>query len=98
MLLMGRGSAPTAVAEPYVQPTLNMTLGLNDTAVPGNRISLELKGVKFESWGVNVPEDDFVMESVNFKALTIRVLDREAPSGGGEAVAAAPSFSENGTA
>ena len=28
-----------------------------------------LKGVKFESWNFSLPEDDFVMESVSFRAL-----------------------------
>jgi hypothetical protein len=91
-LLQGRGSAPTAVAEPYVQPTFNMTLALNDPAVPGNTASLELKGVKFQNWTYALPEEEFVMENVTFRALTIRVLDKEAPAGGGEATAKAPTF------
>lgn len=94
MLLMGRGSAPSAIAEPFVQPTFNMTVALSDPAVPGNSVSLELKGVKFQNWSFTLPEDDFVLEKVSFKALTIRVVDREAPEGGGEAVSSAPSFAE----
>jgi hypothetical protein len=97
-LLQGRGSAPTEIAEPYVQPTFNMTVSLNDPAVPGNSAALELKGVKFQNWAYALPEDDFVMENVTFKALAIRVLDAEAPAGGGEAVAKAPEFPETATA
>lgn len=98
-LLLGRGAAPTRISEPYVQPTFNMTVSLNDPAVPGNTASLELKGVKFQNWSFAMPEDDFVMENVAFQALTISVLDREAPPDGGEAVAKAPgSFSESATA
>lgn len=98
-LLLGRGAAPTLIAEPYVQPSFNMTLALNDPSVPGNTASLELKGVKFQNWSISVPEDDFVMHNVTFQALTISVLDREAPEGGGEAVAQAPSsFSESANA
>lgn len=97
-LLQGKGSAPTAVAEPYVQPTFNMTVSLNDPAVPGNTAGLELKGVKFQNWAYSLPEENFVMENVTFKALAIRVLDRQAPAGGGEAVATAPEFPETATA
>jgi hypothetical protein len=97
-LLQGRGSAPTAVSEPYVQPTFNMTIALNDPAVPGNTAGLELKGVKFQNWGYALPEEDFVMENVTFKALTIRVLDNESADGDGEAVAKAPEFSDTATA
>ena len=96
-LLQGRGSRPTAQPEPYPQPTFNMNLILNDPAVPGNTVSLALEGVKFRSWGLVVPEDDFVMENVAFKALVIRVVDQAAPEGGGDAVAQVPEF-PSGTA
>ena len=96
-LLQGRGSAPSNIAEPYVQPTFNMTVALNDPAVPGNSVSLELKGVKFQNWSYALPEDDVVMENLDFRALTIRVLDRQGASGGGEATSTSPSFSD-GTA
>ena len=90
-LLLGRGASPTRVAEPYVQPSFNMTVALNDPSVPGNTASLEMKGVKFQNWSFATPEDDFVMENVSFQALTISVVDREAPEGGGESVAQSPS-------
>jgi hypothetical protein len=89
-LLLGRGAAPTQIAEPYVQPSFSMRLSLNDPAVPGNTASLELKGVKFQNWGYAMPEDDFVLENLNFKALTISVVDQSAPPDGGEAVAQVP--------
>jgi len=94
VLLMGRGSAPTAIAEPYVQPSFIMTLRLNDPAHPGNTISLELGGVKFQNWHYTLPEDDFVVEDLRFKALTIRAIDREGgdETGGGEATPTAAGF------
>jgi hypothetical protein len=97
-LLLGRGASPNNIAEPYVQPTFNMTVSLNDPSVPGNTAGLELKGVKFQSWSYSLPEEDFVMENITFQALAIRVLDREAPAGGGEAVAKAAEFPESATA
>ncbi|MFQ5420948.1 MAG: hypothetical protein ACE5EY_11380 [Anaerolineae bacterium] len=79
-LLMGKGAGPNTTPEPYVHPTFNMTLALNDPAVPGNTASLEVKGVKFQSWAYALPEDDFVMENLAFKALAIRVIDTESSS------------------
>jgi hypothetical protein len=96
-LLQGRGSSPTSQAEPYVQPTFNMAVTLSDPAVPGTSVSLELKGVKFQNWSYSMPEEDFVMENVTFKALTIRIIDKQAPAGGGEAVAQNASFPETAT-
>lgn len=95
-LLLGRGANPTQVAEPYPQPAFSMSLKLNDPAVPGSTASLELKGVMFENWAYALPEDDFVLENVSFKALTISVVDAERPAGGGDAVAKAPTFEAAG--
>lgn len=94
MLLMGRGSAPSAQSEPYVQPSFNMTLSLKDMAHPGNTVSLEIGGVKFQNWHYTLPEDDFVVENLCFKALTIRALDREGgdDAAGGEAQPTTASF------
>lgn len=97
-LLMGRGVSPSNIAEPYVQPTFNMTVSLNDPAFPGNTVGLELKGVKFQSWAYGLPEEDFVMENITFKALAVRVVDRQGGSGGGEATAQAPAFPESDSA
>lgn len=86
-LLLGRGVAPSAQAEPYVQPTFSITLRLKDPARPANSLTLEIGGVKFQNWHYTLPEDEFVMENLCFKALTIRVLDRDgsgADSAGGE--------------
>jgi hypothetical protein len=99
-LLLGRGASPNNVAEPYVQPVFNMVVSLNDPAVPGNTAALELKGVKLQNWGYAMPEEDFVMENVTFKALGISVRDSEAAAGGGggEPIALAPTFPETATA
>jgi hypothetical protein len=86
LLLLGRGAAPTAIAEPYVQPAFTMSLRLNDPARPGNSLNLEIGGVKFQNWHFTLPEDEFVMEDLCFRALTVRVIDREGGGdGGGEA-------------
>jgi len=76
-LLLGKGANPTQSSEPFPEPVLAMQLTLQDQAVPGNRCEVDLEGVKFENWGFSIPENDFVMENVTFKALNIRVHDEE---------------------
>lgn len=92
MLLLGRGAAPTAIAEPYVQPAFSISLKLADPAHPGNSLTLEIGGVKFENWRFTLPEDEFVVENLCFRALTIRAVDREGGGGGGEAAPTAVAF------
>jgi hypothetical protein len=91
-LLLGRGASATQVAEPYALPVFNLTVTLADPAVPGNALTLELGGVRFQNWSYGLPEDDFVMENLTFKALTISVVDKEAPAGGGDATPKTPAF------
>jgi hypothetical protein len=93
-LLLGRGASPSNIAEPYVQPAFGISLALNDPAAPGSSATLELKGVKFENWTYALPEQEVVLENITFKALTISVVDKEAPAGGGDAVAKAPTFED----
>lgn len=91
-LLLGRGASSTNIAEPYVEPTFNMSVLLSNPEVPGTTVGLELKGVKFQNWAYALPEDDFVVENATFKALTISIVDKQAPAGGGQASAIAPKF------
>jgi hypothetical protein len=91
-LLLGRGANPNNIDEPYVQPALMMQVVLQDPAVPETRSVLTLEDVKFENWAYAMPEDDFVMENVSFKALRIRVQDEEAPSAGAQRAVKVPQF------
>jgi hypothetical protein len=76
-LLLGKGALPEREAEPYPQPSFNLMLDLKDPAVPATSSTLIVHGVKLENWAYNLPEDDFVMESVSFKGLFITVEDKE---------------------
>jgi hypothetical protein len=53
-----------------LQPKFNMllTLGANR---PGEGVTVTLFNVHFDDWSLVVPEDDFVMEKVTFKALRV---------------------------
>jgi hypothetical protein len=70
-LLLGRGANPNTVAEPFVQPAFLMVLNLEDPADPSFAQSLWISGVKLQDWSFSMPEDDFVMENVTFRALDI---------------------------
>jgi hypothetical protein len=77
LLLLGRRAKSANQPAIYPQPAFQIFVTLNDPAVPNNTAVLLLDGVKFQNWGFTMPEDDFVMENVTFRALTISILDSE---------------------
>lgn len=70
-LLLGDGAQSPPPTQSIPQPSFNMVINLQNPALPDNSSTLVLFGVKFESWDFMLPEDDFVMESVSFKALRL---------------------------
>lgn len=73
-LLLGE-AADSRPAASWAQPAFNITLLVQNPAVPGVNNTVTLHDVKIESWIYNMPEDDFVLESVNFQALYLTVAD-----------------------
>ena len=73
-LLLGE-AADSRPASSFVQPTFNITLLAENTAVPGVRSTITLHDVKIGSWVYTIPEDDFLMEEVIFQALYLSVED-----------------------
>jgi hypothetical protein len=77
-LLLGEGSkSPPPTAE-MAQPSFNIVVNLKNPAIPGNSSTVTVFGVKIDSWSFNLPEDDFVMEAVTFKALRISSAETSA--------------------
>jgi hypothetical protein len=81
-LLLGRKSFLPDTTEPFVQPAFNIVLRLQDPAIvaeDGGPVAAELvvNGVKFHNWSYQLPEDDFVIEKVTFKALSVEIRDVE---------------------
>jgi hypothetical protein len=74
-LMLGAGAEPSRPAGAFVSPAFNLSLRLEDAAKPGNHSTVTVHGVKLDSWAVNVPEDEFVLERATFKALWISVED-----------------------
>lgn len=73
-LLLGEAADSRPQAS-WVQPAFNIAVLLENSAAPGVRNTLTLHDAKIDSWVVDVPEDDFVMESVSFQALYLSVGD-----------------------
>jgi len=73
-LLLGE-AATQRPAGSWVQPAFNITLLVQNPSAPDVRNTLTLHDVKIENWTYTIPEDDFVLESVDFQALYLSVQD-----------------------
>ena len=76
-LLLGE-AASSRPAGTFVSPAFNLDLRMENPSRPGTATAVTLHGVKIQNWSYQIPEDDFVMERVDFKALWISVEDTEA--------------------
>jgi hypothetical protein len=77
-LMLGDGASGSRPAGSFVSPTFNLSLRMENVAVPGNVSTVTVHSVKLDQWGFTMPEDDFVMEQIGFQALWIGVEDAEA--------------------
>jgi len=76
-LMLGEGGGGTRPQASFVSPTFNLSLRMENSGFPGNTSTVSVHGVKLDRWSFTMPEDDFVMEQVGFKALWIGVEDAE---------------------
>ena|SRR5579872_3168011 len=60
----------------WVQPSFNIAVQVANPAVPSVQSILTVHNVKFDTWSYNLPEDDFLMESLTFQALFVTVEDK----------------------
>jgi hypothetical protein len=70
-LLLGEGAQSPPPAENTAQPTFNIVINMKNPSLPDNGSIVTLFGVKFDSWSFRLPEDDFIMEGITFKAMRI---------------------------
>jgi hypothetical protein len=73
-LLLGEAATARPAAS-WTQPAFNITLLVENAAVPGVRSTITLHDVKIDSWTYQMPEDEFVMERTSFQALYLSVAD-----------------------
>lgn len=76
-LMMG-DAADSRPAGSFLSPSFNLSLRLENPGLAGTTATLTVMGVKLESWSYSLPEDDFVMEKVTFRALWVKVEDTTA--------------------
>jgi hypothetical protein len=74
-LMLGDGGGGTRPAGAFVSPSFNLSLRAENNAFPGNSATVTVHGVKLDGWSYDMPEDDFVLEQVTFKALWISAAD-----------------------
>ena len=76
--LMLGDAADSRPAGTFVSPSFNLSLRLENPSLPGAASTVTVMGVKLEEWNYALPEDDFAMEKVNFRALWVKVEDASA--------------------
>jgi hypothetical protein len=62
----------------FVAPTFNLSLLHKNPAAPSVTATVTVMGVQLEEWNYALPEDDFVMEKVGFRALWVKVEEAAA--------------------
>lgn len=76
--LMLGDAANSRPAGSFASPSFNLSLRLENPSLPGTASTVTVMGVKLEEWSYSLPEDDFAMETVNFRALWVKVEDATA--------------------
>jgi hypothetical protein len=76
-LMLGDGAGTSRPAGAFLSPSFNLSLRMENSGFPGNTSTVTVHGVKLNGWSFSIPEDDFVLEKVTFKALWISVEDAE---------------------
>jgi hypothetical protein len=68
-------AADSRPARSWTSPAFNITLAVENSAVPGVRSTLTLHEVKIEHFNMTVPEQEFVGENLRYQALFLSVQD-----------------------
>jgi len=76
-LMLGE-AADARPAGTFINPSFNLNIRLENPAIAGNTATVTVMGVKLDQWVYTLPEDDFAMEMVGFRALWVKVEDGSA--------------------
>jgi hypothetical protein len=77
-LMLGAGPAQSRPQGSFPNPSFNLSIRMENPALPGNFSSVTVMGVKLSEWTFTLPEDDFILENVSFRALWVKVEDGSA--------------------
>jgi hypothetical protein len=75
-LMLGEAGDQRPAAS-WTQPSFNITLLVQNAAAPDVSNTITIHDAKIDSWVYDLPEDDFLMESVGFQALFLTIADEE---------------------
>lgn len=70
--LMLGDAADSRPAGTFVGPSFNLSLQLLNPSTPDATATVTVMGVQLNEWNYSLPEDDFVMEQVSFRALWLK--------------------------
>jgi hypothetical protein len=75
-----QSNPPANIQDAEVQPFFDLVIDFVRNLTPNNSggTKITVEGVRFENWSVVVPEDDFVMENMTFKAIRVVREEKEA--------------------
>jgi hypothetical protein len=76
--LMLGDAANSRPAASFASPSFNLSVRLENPSLPGTASTVTVMGVKLEEWFYELPEDDFAMEKISFRALWVKVEDQTA--------------------
>jgi hypothetical protein len=76
--LMLGDAADNRPAGTFISPSFNLSVRLENPSIAGTSATVSVMGVKLEEWSYSLPEDDFAMEKINFRALWLKVEDASA--------------------
>lgn len=76
--LMLGDAADARPAGAFVGPQFNLSVELKNPADPDNPATVTVMGVQISGWNYTLPEDDFVMENVDFRALWVKTSEAKA--------------------
>jgi len=73
-LLLGDGN--TSPVSTIPQPVFEIVINMTNPANPDSTTKVIVSGVKFDSWNFMLPEDHFIMESITFRAISIKAEEK----------------------
>jgi hypothetical protein len=62
----------------FVSPQFNLSVELKNPVDADHPASVTVMGVQLSEWNYELPEDDFVMENVAFRALWVKTEEKKA--------------------
>jgi len=60
----------------FVAPSFNLSLHLQNPNVPDASATVTVMGVQVSEWNYAMPEDDYVLENVTFRALWVKTEEQ----------------------